>query len=144
MGLIMNAQESLGSHPFDIPAANSYVCRQVEPYAGDSLAAHGFEFEIGRGPFEDVRTIQVSYDKQGGVLQLADINIRRGGQQTSVETVAVRFLPNGTTKSFRVRHVPPKAQEEPVVDSLSAPEIAKARRLGEWLWKRRCDPSRPK
>jgi hypothetical protein len=98
---------------------------------------------------EDSRTIHVSYDRQGGVILLIEINSRSGGGPPTAigENIAVGFLPDGSAKGVRSRIEytvtdPPRPRGEPRHESLSAGDIEKARRLASWLWEKRCDESR--
>lgn len=138
LAMAANAQEPTGSRPLDIPSPDSLVCRQVPPSARDSLVASSFEFQIGRGPLGGVRSITVMYDNRGALVQLIESNLSSvPGKSVALETVIVRFLPDGATKGTRVRQENQQSAP-PVPTDLSSKDVEKARRLGAWLWDHRC------
>jgi hypothetical protein len=141
-------EQSLGSGLLDIPK-KQVVCRRLPADSREPRATFSYEFEIGNNPMEDSRTIHVSYDRQGGVILLIEINSRSGGGPPTAigENIAVGFLPDGSAKGVR-SHLeytvsdPPRPRGEPRHESLTAADIEKARRLASWLWEKRCDESR--
>lgn len=124
----------------DIPPERDLTCTTLMADSRDPRVTSAWEFRVGKGPPGDWRSIRTEYDSAGSIVRLI-VMVGTGVGTTVVnETIGLQFRPDGTADGVRTRisltqgaEPASMTREQPTAD-----EIAQARTLSQWLWKRRC------